>query len=104
MVGHRAGGKIYHYLPPKPARIHGFIHLCPPEEVKEFSQSLGFLNMLINTALPVPGDELIAACLRHMSQAYEDRRSFLVTAGKQLAAMLGDNFNQLRSIIERIKE
>jgi len=103
VVGHRQGDKLHHYLPPKPARIHGFVYLCPPEEVKEFSQSFDFLNILINTRLPVATDELIAACLRQMSQVYEDRRTFLVAAGKELAILLSGNFNQLKAILERIK-
>ncbi len=103
VVGHRQDDKLYHYLPPKPARIHGFVHLCLPGEVKEFSQSFDFLNMLINTHLPVPADELIAACLRQMSQVYEDPRSFLVAAGKELAILLSGEFNQLKAILERIR-
>ncbi len=104
VVGHRQGDKLYHYLPPKPARVHSFVHLCPPDEVKEFSQSFAFLNMLINTNLPVPRDELIAACLRQMSLTHEDRHTFLVAAGKELATLLGGQFSQLKAILERIKE
>jgi len=103
VVGHRQGDKLYHYLPPKPARIHGFVYLCSPEEVKEFSQSFDFLNILLNTRLPVAMDELVAACLRQMSQVYEDRRAFLVAAGKELAILLSGNFNQLKAILGRIK-
>ena len=104
VVGHREGDKLYHYLPPKPARIHGFVYLCPLDEVKEFSQSFAFLNILINTHLSVPADELIAACLRQMSQAYEDRHAFLVGAGKELAILFSGEFNQLKAILGRIKE
>jgi len=104
VVGHRQGDKLYHYLPPKPARIHSFVYLCPPEEVKEFSQSLDFLNMLINARLPVTVEEIVAACLRQMSQVYEDRHAFLVAAGKELAILLGGQFNQLKAILGRIKE
>jgi len=104
VVGHKQGDKLYHYLPPKPARIHGFVYLCSPEEVKAFSQSLNFLTILLNTRLPVSQDELIAACLRQMSQVYEDRRAFLVNAGKELAVLLSGEFNQLKAILERIKE
>ncbi len=103
VVGHRQGDKLYHYLPPKPARIHGFVYLCPPEEVREFSQSFDFLNTLINTHLPVSLEELIAACLRQMSQVYEDRHTFLVAAGKELAILLSGEFNQLKAILGRIK-
>jgi len=103
VVGHRQDDKLHHYLPPKPARIHGFVYLCPPEEVKEFSQPFDFLNILINTHLPVSGEELIAACLRQMSQVYEDRHAFLVAAGKELAVLLSGNLNQLKAILGRIR-
>ena len=104
VIGHRQGDKLYHYLPPKPARIHGFVYLCPAEEVKEFSQSFAFINILINARLHVSGEELIAASLRQMSQAYEDSHAFLVTAGKELAVSLSGQFNQLKAILGRIKQ
>ena len=103
VVGHREGDRLYHYLPPKPARIHGFVYLCSPEEVKEFSQSFDFLNILINTHLPVSVEELVAASLRQMSQVYEDSHTFLVAAGKELAVLVSQ-FNQLKAILGRIKE
>ncbi len=104
VVGYRENEKLYRYLPPKPARIHSFVYLCSPDEAKEFSQSFDFLNMLINTRLPVATDELIAASLRRMSQVYEDRHTFLVAAGKELAILLSGQFNQLKAILGRIKE
>ena len=105
VVGHKQGDRIYHYLPPKPARMHGFVYLCPPEEVKQFSQSFGFLNILINARLPVSVEELVSACLRQISQVYEeDRRAFLVAASKELAVLLSGQFGQLKAILERIKE
>ena len=103
VVGHRQDGKLYHYLPPKPARIHGFVYLCPPEEVKEFSQSFDFLNILLNARLPISSEELVAAALRQMSQSQEDSRAFLVAAGKELALLLSGQFQQLKSILGRIK-
>jgi hypothetical protein len=103
VVGHRHGDKLYHYLPPQPARIHGFIYLCPPEEVREFSQSFNFLSILTNTHLPISTSELIAAALRQMSRLHEDPHPFLVAAGKELALLLGSDFNQLKAILERIR-
>ena len=104
VVGHRQGDKLYHHLPPQPARIHSFVYLCPPQEVKEFGRSFDFLNMLINARLPVPTDELVAASLRQMSQAHEDPRVFLVAAGKELAILLSGNLNQLKAILGRIRQ
>ena len=103
VVGHREGEKLYYYLPPKPARIHGFVYQCGLDEVKEFSQSFDFLNILINTRLPVSVDEIVAATLRQMSQAYDDPHPFLVTAGKELAVLLSGQFNQLKAILGRLK-
>ena len=103
VVGHRQGEKLYHYLPPKPARIHGFVYLCGLEEVKEFSQSFAFLTILLNSRLPVSVEEIIAATLRQMGQAYDDPRPFLVAAGKELAVLLGGQFNQLKAILGRLK-
>jgi len=104
VVGHREGDKLHHYLPPKPARIHAFVYLCSSEEVKEFSQSFDFLNILVNTRLPVSTEELVSACLRQMSQVYEDRHAFLVAAGKELAILLSGELNRLKAILGRIKQ
>ncbi len=103
VVGHRQDDKIFHYLPPKPARIHSFVHLCSPDEVREFGQSLSFLNIVVNARLPVSVEELVAATLRQMSQAHEDRRAFLVAAGKELAVLLGGQYQRLKAILERVK-
>jgi len=103
VVGHKQGDKLYHYLPPTPAKIHSFVYHCPPGEIKEFGQSFDFLNILINASLPVSTEELVAATLRQMSQAYEDRRTFLVAAGKELALRLSGDLSQLKAILGRIK-
>lgn len=104
VVGHRQGDKLYHYLPPTPARIHGFVYLCSTEEVREFSQSLAFLNILLRSSLPVSVEELTGASLRQMSQAYDDKRAFLLAAGKELAVMLSRDYSRLKAILGRIRE
>jgi hypothetical protein len=103
VVGHREGDELYHYLPPKPARIHSFVYQCQPDEVREFGQSFDFLNILLNAHLPVSTDELIAACLRQMSQVHEDRHAFLVPAGKELAILLSGELNRLQAILGRLR-
>jgi hypothetical protein len=101
--GYEDGDKIRQHLPPQPARIHGFVYLCQPDEVKNFSQSFGFLNILINTALPTSTEELIAAALRQMSLAHEDSRAFLVAGGKELANLLSNDFVRLKNILGRLQ-
>ena len=38
-----------------------------------------------------------------MSLAQKDPRRFLVAAGKELAVILGDDFNRLRTVLAKIK-
>jgi hypothetical protein len=102
-AGFRDGDRVCHYLPPQPARIHAFVYLCQPDEVKEFSRSLGFLDILTNATLPIPNEELIAAALRQMSLVQDDPQAFLVTAGKELATLLSNQYDRLKSILGRLK-
>lgn len=104
VVGFRQEDKLRQYLPPQPARIHSFVFLCSPEEVKEFSQSFAFFNILINTRLPVAVEELVAASLRQMSAVNDDPHAYLVVAGKELAGLLGNEYNRLRAILGRLQE
>lgn len=103
VVGHKIGDSINQYLPPSPARIHSFVYACSPDEVKEFGQSLAFLNILISAHLPVSVDEIVPAALRLMSQSQPDRHAFLVAAGRELSIMLSGQYNQLRAILGRLK-
>ena len=102
VVGHKDGENLRQYLPPQPARIHGFVYLCQPDEVKKFSRSFGFLNILINATLLIPTEELIAAVLRQMSKSQDDSRAFLVAAGKELASLLSSDFITLKNILGRL--
>ena len=103
VVGHKTGDNINQYLPPGPARLHGFVYQCSAGEVKEFGRSLAFLNMLVSANLPVAVEEIVPAALRLMSKSQEDPHAFLVAAGKELAVILGGQFNQLRAILERLR-
>jgi hypothetical protein len=101
-VGYQDGDKIFQYLPPQPARIHSFVFLCQPDEVKEFSRNFDFLNILINAPLLIPTEELIAAALRQMSQAQDNPRAFLVAMGKKLADLLSADFMKLKNILGKL--
>jgi hypothetical protein len=103
VVGHKKDGRIHQHLSPQPARIHGFVYLCPPEEVDEFSNSFTFLNILLNAVVPIPLEELISAALKQMGHVRKDSRAFLVAAGKELANLCSSNINRLKNILDKIK-
>ena len=104
VTGYKAGDKIYRYLSPRPARIHGFVNLCSDEEVKEFSRSFDFLTILLKSRLEIPVEELVGAALRRMGQVYgAEKHAFLVLAGKELATLLSGDYNQLKAILKGLK-
>ncbi|MFH1639422.1 MAG: hypothetical protein ABIB93_03805 [Chloroflexota bacterium] len=102
-VGFLEGDHRHHYLPPYPAAIHGFVYPCSNQEIKDFSSSFDFLNLLINSHLSVDAGELTASALRQMSQAHDNPHGFLVSAGKELTALLRGDYNLLRAILMRLK-
>ena len=103
VVGHREAGCLRHYLPPQPARIHSFVYVCEPDEVREFSRSFDFLRLLLDARVPASAEELVAACLRQASQAHQDPRTFLVSAAKEVVILLNGQLDSLNAILRRIK-
>jgi len=102
VVGHGQVKNIHHYLPPRPPRVHSFVYLCETDEVRRFTQSLDFLPILLGTKSG-PVDEIVSACLRQASSAHDDKRAFLVKAGKELAVLLSGDLNRLNAILRRIR-
>lgn len=98
VLGHGLKGRLYHRLPPRPARIHSFVYLCPPEEVRGFTSALDFLNLLLLSRNPLD-DEVAAAFLRSSSQAHPDPTAFLVQAGKRILVTLGGDLPRLSALL-----
>lgn len=103
IVGYQDGDRIYHFLPPRPPHVHAFLYPCSQEEVAAFTRSLDFLPLLLGTSLPIPAEELVAACLRAAAAARQDARAFLVGAGKELALLLAAEPARLNTILRKIR-
>ena len=76
---------------------------CSPEEVRAVTESPEFLRALVAASAEVPADELIVACLRHVSAVRGHDYPSLVRAGKRLAALLRDNPNRLTALLARLE-
>jgi len=94
-----AAGAVLHRLPPHPPRLHGFVHACGEAELRAFTERLDYLAALASTTARVPTDELIGATLRQAAAARDDRRGYLVAAGKRLAVLLGNDVPRLATIL-----
>ena len=103
VVGYSGDKGVYQFLPPSPASIYAFVQACTPVEVNEFTQSLNFLNLMIESRLTVSPDEVIAAFLRYASRTHPEPEEFLVKAGKELAWTLSNDIRRLDSILKRLR-
>ena len=106
IVGYRNGGEtgesMMQRLPSRPPRVHTFVYDCPIEDVAAFGESMEFLSILVGARGPA-GDQLISACLRRMSAASEDKRAFLIRAGKALAVLLAAEPQRLYTLLAGIR-
>jgi hypothetical protein len=104
IIGFKKEDRVFQYLPPKPPHIHNFVYLCTPEEIRDFGNSFNFLNILLKSRLEIPVEEFVGSVLRQMAQVQGDQKhSFLVSAGKELAALLSADYGQLKAILKGLK-
>lgn len=101
IAGFSEADSCIHFLPPLPPAVHSFAYTCSDEEVAEFTSSLEFLSLLLNSGLPV-ADELAGACLRAAASARPDGPAFLSKASRALAGQLAGDVPRLSAILRRV--
>jgi hypothetical protein len=91
---------IHPYLPPVPPRVHDFVVSCERSEILELTEDLSFIRTLGACGPPVAA-ELVAAAIRVAAAEREDRRAFLVRAGREVADLYRQDYEQASAIIRR---
>ena len=102
IVGYDREGTVRQGLPPLPPRLHAFVYVCTPEEVREFTRSFDFIHLLA-AAPSAAGDEVVTACLRRAAATRPDSESFLVAAGQALARELADDVGRLNILLRGLR-
>ncbi|MGQ4809169.1 hypothetical protein NKDENANG_02580 [Candidatus Entotheonellaceae bacterium PAL068K] len=102
IIAYESEGAIRHHLPPQPPRLHSFVYNCHPMEIRRLTSHFWFFRLLMAVE-KAPRDELIAAAIRSAYAERPDDRAFLVKAGKQLIKLIGDDYETLASIVQRIQ-
>lgn len=99
--------RIRQTLPPRPAALHDRVRPCGPEAVAALAAPFDVLRTLARHPDPaVPADDLLAAALRNLHDAYgggADGEAVLVEAGRALARLLDDDHERLQSILRRVQ-
>jgi len=100
-VGFMDEGVIKQYLPPQPPPLHYSAYVCDADEVRTFTEQLGYLRTIL-TNLHVPADELAAASIRQARDSRPHDPNYALRAGRQLALFLKEEYDRLRAILARI--
>lgn len=100
-VGYEDDTGVHQLLPPHPPKIHSFVHFCSATEIARFTDKAHYLRPIFNQAR-VPSDELTIAAIRNAYRARGENGQYLVKAGKEVARLLKDDYDRLRSILERV--
>lgn len=100
-IGYCRNNTYTHDLPPQPPITLDKIYNCTTKEIREFTSSLDFLRLIINTP-DAPVDELIAVSLRKASETHMDGSRFLINAGKELARLMNRDLSRLQTLLRRI--
>lgn len=103
VAGHKIEDQIRHHLAPLPPRIHAFVYTCCYDELRAFSESLEFLQLLVSAPFGST-DDVISSFLRLASQAQPEAEAenFLLKVGKQLAKLLSGDSQRLSAILRRL--
>lgn len=101
IVAHSLDGYIHQFLPPLPPKVLNCVSPCSDSEILQLTSRMDFLRTLSNSR-NAPTDEVIAACIREADRARGGDFDFLVAAGKELAAILKDDYDRLQSIMRRV--
>jgi hypothetical protein len=93
--------QIRYIFPDYPPPLHYSVTLCSEGELIEFTESPLFLRALLQ-ASQCPVEELTAALLRRGTDARgSEGRDWLVDMGRHLARLLKEDYDRLRTILEK---
>ncbi|HID06986.1 MAG TPA: hypothetical protein EYP10_07530 [Armatimonadetes bacterium] len=101
IVGYEYENILRHALPPHPPRLHSFVYTCTRDEVRRFTTEFDYLRLILTFSRAI-GDELLIATCRHAWDAHDRKNAYLVDMGKELARLVRDDYDRLRSILRRI--
>lgn len=101
ILGYKEGGRYRPYYPPTHLALHLQVEFAEDNEILDMTRGMSYLTKTINCKDADP-EELTAAALRNAARLRDDKREYLVRAGRELFKILDYNTQKLRSIMERV--
>ena len=104
-VGGRRGLSVSYWLPPQPPGTLDRIFACTAAEIVRFTERHDWLRTVLAASM-LPADALLVAALRGAAAARppDQRESYLVSAGRELAKLLALDLTRLEGILGQLKD
>ena len=105
VVGYGRDLEVYQRLPPQPPGTLDRIYACNRAEFVRFTVRHDWLRTIISAA-ETPGEQLLAAALRNAAAARppDQRESYLVGAGRELARLLALDLPRLEGVLSLLRQ
>ncbi len=105
IVAHRAEGRLYAYLPPRPPRLHSFVYPGGVEDIAELANDPLTLQNVAAARLGAANEFLPAAIrtlasVRGSARAQED---YLRETGRRLVHLMRDDMHTLQTVLAKIR-
>jgi hypothetical protein len=102
-VGYQSESRFHHILPPQPPISMAPVFTLTQRDLREFSETLTFLSLIVNAA-HLPVDDLLPAALRNAadSRPQSERRAYLLRAGRECARLLAQDLTRLETVIRSL--
>jgi hypothetical protein len=104
-VGVGQGQNVSHRLPPQPPGTLDRIYACNAAETVRFTERHDWLRTVL-AAAALPADALVVEALHNSAAARppDQRQSYLIAAGRELARLLALDLTRLEGILQQLNE
>jgi hypothetical protein len=96
-------GRVQQHLPPQPPPLHFSVCGCDSDDVARFSQRRAYFRLLLDAAVELPPEQLLAAHIRETYAARGDDGEWLAAAAREVAALLKGEYDRLMGVLQAIE-
>ena len=101
VMGYHDGRRKRQGLPGQPPSLHSFVFVCDDADLSDFASDLRWMRLLLADRSPV-GDAAVASFLHFAASAANDGQSYLLDAGRTLAAELANEPLRLQYLLREL--
>ena len=101
LVGTKSTNEIIQNVPSTPPKIHAFVYECTNDDLKKFTSSTNFVNLLMHSENN-NFQEILLHSVKHISKAIDNKDDFIMRVGKTIISLHQGNLSTITSLLERL--